>query len=265
MAPLDGCYAKLARAEFHLLELGVRVRDYLSSAPFRIVGEYDDTAHEYVMKAEQAADYPPVPAELILIAGEVVHQLRSALDHLVWDLVVEQTGEPPPGTDDGFPIFSTADGYNRRAHQKVRGVSAAAADLIKVWQPYHLGDRAEEELIWAVQALNNTDKHRLIPVTLIYAFVGAVNMTVDNNPPVEILPWQEFMRDALVDGMEVARVAVADGDRATFNVPVGVDIAFERVGDLRNHPVNDLLSKMTHHVGRLIHSFRPEFAALRAF
>jgi hypothetical protein len=263
MPPLDGCYAKIERAEFHLTELGIGVREYLQTAPFRIVGEYEEATHEYVIRAEAVPNYDPVPLHLNLIAGEVVHQLRSILDLLVWDLVIENTGAPPPGTESGFPIFRTADGYNRRAARMIRGVSDSAANRIQAAQPFNLGDRAEEALTWAVQELNNTDKHRLIPVTLIYAFVGAVEMTVAGNRPVVILPWQEFVREPLTDGAEIVRVPVPDGENATFNVPIGVDIAFQQVGALRNHSVNDLLAKATNHVRQLVRSFQSQFAALR--
>lgn len=259
MPPLEGCLAKIARAEGHLTELGIRVHQYIDTQPFRILGEYLSATKEYIIRAEAVPDYGPVPSDLVLIAGEVAHQLRSALDHLVWDLVVQNTGAPPPGTDSGYPIFRTADGYNRRAPQKIRGVSPSAANRIFAAQPFHLGDRADEELTWIVQELNNTDKHRLIPVTLIYAFVGAVHMTVDDGPPQELLPWQEVVREPMVDGMEIVRVPVHAGEHATFNVPVGVDIAFARVGALQNHPVNDLLVKATRHVRRLVSSFEPEF------
>lgn len=264
MPPLEGCRAKIARAECHLIELGIRVRQYIDTQPFRILGEYQSATHEYIIRAEAVPDYDPVPSDLVLIAGEVVHQLRSALDHLVWDLVVQNTGAAPTGTDSGYPIFRTADGYNSRAHGKIRGVSQSAANRIFAAQPFHLGDRAEEELTWVVQELNNTDKHRLIPVTLIYGFVGAVHMTVDDGPPREILPWQEFVREPMVDGLEIVRVPVPAGEHATFDVPVGVDIAFERVGALQNHPVNDLLVKATGHVRRLVSSFEPEFASASA-
>lgn len=260
MPPLEGCLAKIARAESHLTELKVRVRQYIDTQPFRVFGEYDEATHEYVIRAEAVPDYHPVPIDLVLLAGEVVHQLRSALDHLVWDLVVKNTGLPPAGTDSGYPIFRTAEGYSQRAPKKVKGVSQSAADRIRALQPFHLGDHAEEELTWAVQELNNTDKHRLIPVAVVYAFVGAVHMTVGDGPPKEILPWQEFVREPMVDGMEIARVPVPDGDQATFNVPVGADIAFVEVGALRHHPVTDLLVKATRHVRGLVEGFEPEFA-----
>ena len=87
MPLLEGCRAKIVRAEYHLAELGIRVRQYIDTRPFRVLGEFHEATQEYIIRAEAVLDYDPVPSDLVLIAGEVVHQLRSALDHLVWDLV----------------------------------------------------------------------------------------------------------------------------------------------------------------------------------
>jgi len=265
MPPLEGCRAKITRAEFHLVEMRFRVREYLQHAPYRVVGEYQQATGEFVLRAEAVAGVQPVPLELTLIAGEVVHQLRSALDHLVFDLVIENTGAEPPGIKSGFPIFKAVEGYNDRAPAMIRGVADAAVTRIRGAQPFHLGDRAEEALTWAVQQLNNTDKHRTIPMTFVYPFAAAVHMRIGNDPPIPIVPWQEEVGEPLTDGKEIARVRLPDGTQnATFNVPVGVDIAFVQVGALRNHPVNDLLLKATDHIRQLIASFEPEFAVLRA-
>ena len=143
-------------------------------------------------------------------------------------------------------------------------MSQTAADLIERVQPFHLGARFGEALTWAIQELNNTDKHRLIPVTLVSAFAASVHMTLDDGTRIELLPWEPEVREPLADGAEIVRVRVPDNATgATFNVPVGVDIAFEQVGALRNHPVNDLLVKSTDYVSRLVNTFEPEFAAFR--
>jgi hypothetical protein len=142
----------------------------------------------------------------------------------------------------------------------IAGVSAGANERIQAAQPYHAGPNAERTLAWVVQALNNTDKHRLIPVTITYAFVGHVRMLRDDAPPVDILPWQEEVREPLHDGMEIARVPIVDGmDDARFDIPIGFDVAFEQVGGVIGQPTTFLLLEATEYVGRLIESFRGEF------
>ena len=49
-----------------------------------------------------------------VLIGEILHNLRSALDHLIWQLVILETGAPPTTTKTAFPIFETAAGYKSR-------------------------------------------------------------------------------------------------------------------------------------------------------
>ena len=60
-------------------------------------------------------EFSGIPPGFPLIAGEAAHQLRSALDHLVWQLVIANTGATPTGTKSGFPIFKNEKGYDKRA------------------------------------------------------------------------------------------------------------------------------------------------------
>jgi hypothetical protein len=47
--------------------------------------------------------------------GEIVHNLRSALDHSIWELVILTTGRPPAlPTKNQFPIFKSKDGFLAR-------------------------------------------------------------------------------------------------------------------------------------------------------
>lgn len=145
MHPLDGCRAKIQRARLHISELGDSIRAFADRAPYKIRGEHDQSTNEFVFTAEAVRDYAAVPIDLILIAGEVAHQLRSALDHLVWQLVIANTGQPPQEKS-AFPIFRSEAGYNKRAPALIRGVSASAATRIQAAQPYHAGPDAERVL-----------------------------------------------------------------------------------------------------------------------
>ncbi len=110
--------------------------------------------------------------------------------------------------------------------------------------------------------MNNTDKHRIIPITTTAAFVGHLRMFRRGHVPVDILPWQEEVGEHLTDGLEIARIPMPDDmDGATFDLPIGMDVAFEQIGGLARHPMKDLLVKATGHVNDLVESFRGEFSS----
>lgn len=167
MHPLDGCRAKLRRATLHVAAFAEGVRTFTTQAPYRVNGEHHRATNELVFTAVANPECPPIPIDLALEAGEVAHQLRSALDHLVWQLVVANTGQPPGGTKSSFPIFRHEAGYRERAPAAIAGVSAMAERRIEACQPFKAGAAAEETLTWAVHELNNTDKHRLIPTRFL--------------------------------------------------------------------------------------------------
>jgi hypothetical protein len=260
MHPLHGCRAKIERARRHVAEFGDGVRAFTERAPFKLRNQFNEATNELVITAEEDPEFGPVPIDLTLLAGEVAHQLRSALDHLVWQLVIVNTGNLPPGTKSQFPIFKTEAGYNNRAAAMIAGVSANAETRIRAAQPFHAGADAEQVLTWLVHELNNTDKHRVIAVTTTYSFVGAVRMIKADGSQVDVVPWREEVPEPLHDGMEIARVPIADGVvGATFHVPVGLDVAFEQIGSLTRYPATQLLNRSANYVSDLVESFAGEF------
>lgn len=79
---LDGCWLKVARANFHLKALNaaiVRFRDPATNALFH---EFDATTGEHVILVD-AIDPPETWSAEI---GNVLYNLHSSLDHLAWQL-----------------------------------------------------------------------------------------------------------------------------------------------------------------------------------
>jgi hypothetical protein len=262
MHPLDGCRVKIDRARFHIDEMKESIRVFIDRSPFKVQAEIhgEPPSEEAVFVAEANPEFEGVPLGITLIAGEVVHQLRSALDHLVWQLVVVNTGQAPQGTKSGFPIFRDAAGYAQRAQAMIVGVSAQASARIEAAQPFHAGADAEKVVTWALHELSNTDKHRMIPATTTYTFVGHVRLIKSDGSITDILAPQEEVREPLHDGMEIARVPIADGmEGANFDIPLGFDVAFEQVGGVIRHPATSFLIQTTKYVSDLIESFRGEF------
>ena len=106
----------------------------------------------------------------VLLAGEAIYQLRSALDHLIHQLVTVNGNAAvlKDSRSHQFPIFKSPQGYGSRACGMIYGVAKDVADIIEDSQPYKRTPNAPtKDPLWILQDLNNTDKHRLIPVTTI--------------------------------------------------------------------------------------------------
>jgi hypothetical protein len=145
------------------------MKEFIESDRYGHRVEFDPDTMELVVSALVRE---PCPLEWGVLVGEILHNLRSALDHLVWELVILETGEAPkprkPGstTKTGFPIFETPGGYDgdRGERLMLHGVGAPARALIRSEQPFHTGEDVASPL-WHLHVLSNFDKHRTLHVT----------------------------------------------------------------------------------------------------
>jgi len=257
--PLDGCRAKIARAcklssIFEQLSL-----TQIERPPFRVDAVIDkkNSVIEFVVRS--TGPIAEFSLELPIVAGEVCHQLRSCLDHLVWQLVVANTGSPPSGTKSGFPIFLHEEGYSKRGLHMIVGVSDEAAWRVKTAQPFNAPEVRDSTLLWALHELNNTDKHRMIPITVLKSAVVSGSLTTMEG--ISDITDRLLAKTPLSDGLVVYRHPYSEMNM-TFNFPVGVAIAFPELGGLRMYPAVALLQEMTEYVDRLVNSFSSEFEVI---
>ena len=96
---------------------------------------------------------------------EIIHNLRCALDYLVFQLVILKTGAQPTTNKTQFPIFKSQSGFDSRGiSQMLRGVGANAVALIQSLQPFATGEDVRSPL-WHLSEFSNWDKHRSIHLT----------------------------------------------------------------------------------------------------
>jgi hypothetical protein len=111
-------------------------------------------------------DFPDPPADFGLAAGDVMHNIRSALDHLVCALV--RADGRTPSKQNGFPIYEnkpTTQRSRQRYAAAVKGLTDKHKAWIKQLQPYN--DRGVGSLLWIVGFFDNLDKHQEVaPVFL---------------------------------------------------------------------------------------------------
>ena len=73
-----------------------------------------------------------VPIDFPIRIGEIAYNLRSALDHLVYALVIDNDEEPSKQNE--FPIFNEEADYWREAPRKLKGVAGDRSDLVESFQ-----------------------------------------------------------------------------------------------------------------------------------
>ncbi len=183
---LDAIYAKTNRARIRLSQLKLEIDKYSRSPEVRdrITVEFFDEEEKFNVTLE-SADYPHDFVEWSVTIGEIVHNLRSALDHLVWQLVRDNSGQPSEANM--FPIvaFENRDDWERISKSKLKGVSDAMKEGIKRIQPFAvLGARYDVTSLSKLHHLSNVDKHRrsLQLAPRIVGLEDGMNSADDSDP-----------------------------------------------------------------------------------
>lgn len=156
--------AKLARAREHLKALE------------------RDTAVRVKQKATHAVRFSPVDPQsgwcsitlvplkieeprLSAIFGDVIHNLRCALDYVVTALA--EASPTKVSTKHEFPIFLDPGDYAAKVGSKteaktkgpLRKITHGLA-VVESWQPYYTKPDPRTDALWGIHRFSNADKHR---------------------------------------------------------------------------------------------------------
>jgi hypothetical protein len=160
---------KFDRAQEHMRDLRDEITRYANRHPYRAERipptRGDDGLWTYVLRVTEQPD-----PRVAILAGDVVHNLRTSLDHLFVALT---------GADNrSFPIYDVdpwerdAQGAllpsrlkdRRRFAATIQGAKPRAKAILRELQPYRAGASWNTHPLGVVRRLNNADKHkRLIP------------------------------------------------------------------------------------------------------
>lgn len=162
--PLDGCWAKIERANENIKNLEAEIAAFVQPDPYIIAGNVDHQTKECTFVAHAKA----IPLRFSVLAGEIIHHLRSSLDHLIWALVLQRHTSPDFKVQ--FPICLRAEEFEAaRKGGIINGISGSAQAIIERLQPYRNADwrnTVHDNPLRIIHDLNNTDKHRLLAVVV---------------------------------------------------------------------------------------------------
>jgi hypothetical protein len=154
MAFLDGAYARLDRAQEHLTDLELRAKAITHPRVKNIIAQTDlNTVKDFVIN-DPLVELPQIVSVLI---GEVIYNLRAALDYLVFDLAAFDSGRPQIGTQ--FPIDDRPETFASHRDVFLKGISEEHVTRIEKFQPYN-GNYYSA----MIRDLSNPDKHRKLTV-----------------------------------------------------------------------------------------------------
>lgn len=263
MAPFASAYLKLHRAEDQTSKLAEEVSAFLDikneAQGFQTYPHPNQREWTMVYRL-----FKPFPDLWPVQIGEIVHNLRSALDHVIFEASASDGRQNPiRGTE--FPIFLDKAKFFRPVSDrsggqyKIRGIlDERARTLITRFQPFEFSNPPLHYL-WILHELSNTDKHRLLNVATTYDMA----MNIAWNPGQTLRPdeIEEYRPTGgnWPDGGEVLyiRTSIPLPD-AQLSVDAGVvsQIMFDDAPPAANLPVFDTISKIGRLVGGMVNEMR---------
>lgn len=148
---------KLERAKKHFIDLKAEIDTFRSSDPYEIGTKHDPKTRELIYYISRAN---PFPISFSIITGDVIQNIRSALDHLAYHLVmVGSGGDIKLGERAYFPTATSPDKFENAVRRKVQGMRPDVIVRICQLEPYKGGKGHQ---FWVLNEINNIDKHRFL-------------------------------------------------------------------------------------------------------
>jgi hypothetical protein len=246
---LSSVGAKIQRSTQHFKTLNREITEYLDSGAYEAVHSFDQKERLHTFRLEVRHE---LPMQIRLLTGEVLFQLRSALDNLAWQLALLSGQAPSEYTE--FPIFSSRAAYVKKKKRKIGSMPVEAQAIVDEVQPYH-ANRPEDEALWVLHRLTNEDKHRLPHL----AAVVPNGIFVDRRG--------RDLRVSLLCGgpipnqAEFGRVQFLSRDEPDMSAEVDIlfDLAFPHESVARGRTVRNELERCGQRVDAIVNRFLPFF------
>lgn len=222
-----GVGLKLKRAHRQAADLKTAMETALGPDRYTIYSEHDIESGDYTYRVRKV---PPLDPDWTIIVGEILFDLRSALDHFAHQLVIGHS-KGDPGEKTQFPIRDTPfdkQGKLVLAAIRPRLEDAELRDAIDKVQPYYGMDGApliDMHPLRRLSLMNNWDKHRLLLLTVHVLDIDQVWWGANDGDPEA--NWR-LSTEPLKDGSEIARFNFGGAERPPhFQPNLALTVAIE--------------------------------------
>jgi hypothetical protein len=244
---IRGVRLKIERAKEHIRDLDAAIGDFLRDGAYRL-GAKPHPVAEIKHTTLYVAEVKPIPSRLSLLIGDAIHNLRSALDHLAWQLVEAGGGVPDRNTY--FPICETSQQYASAIGKgEILKIAPEARNMIQLVQPYV----TMEQTLWLIHYLDIVDKHRLLLTVASAMDRWGVDFTLGAR-----MWFHEDRFVPLVVGSEITNLPTSTYERQPHeDFKLGLEVAFAESEIPEGELVLHTLNKMVDFIDGLVGSFEP--------
>jgi hypothetical protein len=254
--------AKIGRAEHHFRDIDSALRLLIGSDPTAnqpVIFDYESDGKEIIVRLTECK---PIDPALPLMIGDCLHNLRSALDHLVYQLALKNGAAAIAADKTFFPIYLTQSAFNKRVEKLVKPfISSTALAEIEKCQPYSAYDVPAEADIWILNMLDIFDKHRLLVVAGQQCAPTEFTLTIvaTGQQRHEVIPEPKWK--PVENGTELLRFRFADNPgKMRMQIKLVTTIQFIKTGFAADGiGVQDALRQCIGIVSKIVDDFGNEF------
>ncbi|HEV2400607.1 MAG TPA: hypothetical protein VGS27_26955 [Candidatus Sulfotelmatobacter sp.] len=253
--------AKVEWAYEHIKQLQLQRLGFLNTHPYKFTANYDPQTQELVYYLIEVRD---APLDMSLTSSDILHNLRSALDNLVWSF----SDPAKRGGRTCFPIYDPEKTDQASVDGKIEGLCVTGRKIIEDLKPYKGGN----ELLWQLHQLNLRDKHRLlVPVAASLAAFNIGKHTAHVQYGTETLLMRSpkggfrarIAQDAYIPPhcprcpLKAGDILLVDppGTKVDKNIDFRFEIAFHEPGIIEAEPILKAVYEMHYAVAEIVGFF----------
>ncbi len=170
-----GARLKIDRADHHIRDLERQFSAFVNTNPYTLaVGSNPETGEPAVLiKFRQ-----DIPAMWALIIGDAIHNLRSSLDHMTWEIIGRDSG-----VQDRYLKFPTGD--NRvNFEASCKGIKTPSQSIKDIFIAMEAFEGGKGNALYALNALDNVEKHAILMPVVRAARINKITVFSPQNTPL---------------------------------------------------------------------------------
>jgi hypothetical protein len=220
---------KIARAQKHLEELKLKVAAVFGPNLYEEFTEPHPDMPEWTVHKVRLTRQ--VPDDFSEIAGDVVDNLRSALDHAVYGVAVASGHSSPKNAY--FPFSISKARFETNLKGRCADVPQEIWPIFRACKPYKGGNPA----FWALNLVCGTNKHAILVPAVAAVIVGGMDVHWTGGVIMPTRP----MWDSTKQEMEM--FSTAPGAEFHGKFQIGFSVAFGKIETLEGKNAIPILDK----------------------
>lgn len=243
--PFSSSRRKVARAKEHFADLEKRVKTFVDLKPYKEITEDDPNRPGFIVYKVRLTE--PLPEAIGSVLGDLVANLRNALDNAAYAVAVA-SGK----TDPKFTSFPFAGSVHQMANAlgRSKDLPNEIQSLFCGFQPYLGGD----DLLWLLNEICNADKHKIV-TPLGTGMLPVLRRNVSVTEGFLSVP-TDHIWDRAKNEMEV--LTVGPGTEFQYGFQFHIFVAFQNIKLVDGKPILPVLDNLFGKIERILVAIEAE-------